>query len=111
MSDKMFCMTCMTWTTKCDQDESGVFHHHGASGCGGRLIYKEQYESLKIHFEERTKLILDIIALAEAFHCCPNCGATDNESKHGCQHCHESFVEEGDAYWFAEWLKKKYVVG
>ena len=111
MSDKMFCMTCMTWTTKYDQDDSGVFHHHGVSGCGGRLIYKEQYESLKTHFEERTAIIKNIISEAEAFKCCPDWGGGDLPiSNHYCEACKERISVPEDAYWFAQWLKKKYGV-
>jgi hypothetical protein len=52
---KMFCMTCLMWTSKIDPS-CGHPIHSGVNGCGGRLIYKEQYNSLKIHFDAERKV-------------------------------------------------------
>jgi len=52
--------------------------------------------------------ISEIIKEAEAFKCCPYCGNPDLDSEHFCNKCGERIVEPDDAYWFAEYLKKKY---
>ena len=58
--------------------------------------------------ETQMEVIQSFIDLAEGFRCCPVCGSDDAESKHYCQHCKQSFVEEGDAYWLAQYLRKKF---
>lgn len=51
--------------------------------------------------------IKDIIALAEKFRCCPNCG-NDKAENHWCGKCKQRFVEREEAAHFAEFLKKIY---
>ena len=53
-----------------------------------------------------TSELEDIIALAETFECCPNCGSATAE-QHYCSKCKTRFVERDDAHWFAEFLKKE----
>ena len=53
--DRYFCISCLMWTTKIDTF-MGWDIHGGVHGCGARVIPKEQYKTLKIHFDlERKK--------------------------------------------------------
>lgn len=53
--------------------------------------------------------IHDIIALAEKFRCCPECGS-DKAEPHWCPKCKERIVEREDAIHFAAFLRKIYDV-
>ena len=56
-----------------------------------------------------TKIEIDeIIKMAENFECCPYCGNLNLDSEHSCNVCKKRFLKPDDAYWFAEYLKKKY---
>ena len=56
--------------------------------------------------DARLQAIDEIIIMAQDFECCPHCGNTAIES-HWCPACKERIIEPANAYWFAEFLKKK----
>ena len=58
----------------------------------------------------RNETVDAIIAEADEFTCCPRCGATDIENDHYCQHCKERMVEPDSAWWFGQYLRRKYGV-
>lgn len=50
----------------------------------------------------------EIIKMAKGFYCCPRCGALVGGYSHYCDQCKTRYVEAGDAYWFAEYLKRRW---
>lgn len=53
--------------------------------------------------------VAEIIALAEKMEFCPMCGTDARKFSHYCPKCNERFSVADDAYWFYEYLKKKYL--
>lgn len=70
-------------------------------------IREKQAARNLIHRTEQ-KTASKIVAEAENFQCCPLCGGQHN-TPHFCPVKEERYVEEDDAYWFAEYLKKKHL--
>jgi len=75
-----------------------------------RMAHEMWLAIKQYNLETKRADIKNIISEAEAFKCCPECGGDLPISDHYCEACKERISVPEDAYWFAQWLKKKYGV-